>query len=56
MGAEKYLLDNRAAEAGGRFGALSVIFDPVTFPTRRRPGNRTRLAMLGGRGWRTVGS
>ncbi|OJY44997.1 methyltransferase domain-containing protein [Pseudonocardia sp. 73-21] len=31
MGSEEYLLDNRAAEAGGRFDALSVIFDPVTF-------------------------
>lgn len=30
--AEKgYLLDNRQAEAGERFGALAELFDPVTF-------------------------
>ena len=28
---EEYLLDNRQAEAGERFGALSQLFDPVTF-------------------------
>lgn len=26
-----YLLDNRQAEAGRRFGALAELFDPVTF-------------------------
>jgi SAM-dependent methyltransferase len=31
MSADEYLLDNRATEAGGRFDALSAIFDPVTF-------------------------
>ena len=27
----RYLLDNRAAQAGGRFEALAALFDPVTF-------------------------
>ena len=31
MGADEYLLDNRGAEAGGRFDALSAVFDEVTF-------------------------
>jgi SAM-dependent methyltransferase len=31
MGNEDYLLDNRATETGGRFAALSDVFDPVTF-------------------------
>lgn len=40
---EGYLLDNRQAEAGERFGALSELFDPVTFQ---------HLAALGvGPGW-----
>jgi SAM-dependent methyltransferase len=30
MGATGYLLENTAAEAGGRFAGLSAIFDPVT--------------------------
>ena len=30
-GGDGYLLDNRQAEAGERFDALSVIFDPSTF-------------------------
>ena len=39
-----YLLDNRADEAGGRFGALAALFDPVT---------RERAAALGIEpGWR----
>jgi SAM-dependent methyltransferase len=38
-----YLLDNRQAEAGARFGALSALFDPVTF---------AHLAAVGvGPGW-----
>ena len=31
MTSHDYLLDNRAPQAGGRFEALSVLFDPVTF-------------------------
>ncbi len=31
MGADEYLLDNRATETGSRFDALSAIFDAVTF-------------------------
>lgn len=41
---EGYLLDNRHREAGGRFAAMSVLFDPVTF---------RQLAAVGvGPGWR----
>jgi hypothetical protein len=31
MGDDGYLLDNRQAEAGARFDALSNLFDPWTF-------------------------
>ncbi len=31
MSAHEYLLDNQAGEAHDRFGALSALFDPVTF-------------------------
>jgi hypothetical protein len=31
MTTDEYLLDNRAAESGKRFGALSALYDPVTF-------------------------
>lgn len=31
VSAHEYLLDNQAAEAHDRFGALSALFDPVTF-------------------------
>lgn len=31
MGADEYLLDNKGTEAGGRFDALSAVFDEVTF-------------------------
>lgn len=40
----KYLFDNEAAEAGQRFGALSDLFDPVTFRHFERLGVRA--------GWR----
>ncbi len=44
MGDQEYLLDNRAAEAGRRFEALSALFDPSTF---------RHLSELGiDRGWR----
>jgi SAM-dependent methyltransferase len=43
-GEPRYLLDNRQAEAGRRFGALSELFDPTTF---------RRVESLGvGPGWR----
>ena len=40
----EYLLDNRAAEAGDRLGALAALFDPSTF------GHLDRLGV--GPGWR----
>src|SRR3954464_13396744 len=30
-GADRYLFDNTARQAGDRFGALGSLFDPVTF-------------------------
>lgn len=44
MSAQEYLLDNQAAEADDRFGALSALFDPVTF--------RHVDALGTARGWR----
>ncbi len=35
---EQYLFDNRAAQAGDRFGALSELFDPITFEHLRNLG------------------
>jgi len=35
---EGYLLDNQQAEAGQRFDALSVLFNPSTFPHARAVG------------------
>jgi SAM-dependent methyltransferase len=35
---DRYLLDNQQAEAGQRFGALSALFNPVTFRHARRLG------------------
>jgi len=44
VGDDGYLLDNRRPEAGTRFGALSELFDPITF------GHVTSLGI--GPGWR----
>ena len=44
MAQDRYLLDNRSTQAGGRFDALSAVFDPVTF--------RHLDAIGPGAGWR----